>query len=174
MDQIRKYPELDIYFQNINHCDVKTIDGAVSLRGFISGMLSCYPGWVIFLYRVRELVVRVLGLVRHEQPESLPYIKPEELSFKPGENASFFIVRQAKEDTYWVAETPVDKHLTAFLGIVAELLSTGQTRFHVFTTVRYIHWTGRVYFNLIRPFHHLMVRTLMKAGTKPGAAATDP
>lgn len=164
VETLLKYKELDICFKNADHVDVKTIEGDSDLRSFISGMLSYYPWWMVSLYRIREVVVGILGLVRHEKPETLPSIKPEELSFEPGENASFFIVRDAKEDTYWVAETPEDKHLTAFFGIVAEQICQNRIRFQVLTCVKYLHWTGPVYFNLIRPFHHIVVRSMMKAG----------
>ena len=75
-------------------------------------------------------------------------------------------MRDAKEDMYWVAETPEDKHLTAIFGVVAEKLSQNRRRFQVFTSVKYLHWTGPVYFNLIRPFHHMVVWRMMKAGIK--------
>ena len=164
MNQIQKYKELEVYFKNVDHVDVKTIEGDTSLRSFISGKLSYYPWWILVLYRIREFVVKLLGLVKHEKPEVLPAIMPENLPFEPGKNASFFIVRKAQENTYWVSETPPDKHLTAIFGVVTENLSNGLTKFHVFTSVTYIHWTGPVYFNLIRPFHHLVVSRMMKAG----------
>ena len=129
-------------------------------------MLSYYPWWIVFLYRVREILVNILGLVKHEKPEDLPNIMPEDLAFDPGEKASFFIVRTAKENIYWVAETPEDKHLQAYFGVVAEDLSDRLTRFHVFTSVKYNHWTGPVYFNLIRPFHHLVVASMMRNGVR--------
>jgi len=166
MDKIQSYRELDIYFQNVDHVDIKTIEGKSSLRVFISGMLSYYPWWIIALYRIREIFISILGLVRHEKPDVLPSIKPENLAFKPGENATFFIVRTAKEDEFWVAETPEDKHLKAYLGVVTEKLRNEITRFHVFTSVTYLHWTGPIYFNLIRPFHHFVVSSMMKAGIK--------
>jgi hypothetical protein len=75
-------------------------------------------------------------------------------------------VRTAKEDIYWVSEAPEDKHLKAYFGVVAEKLSGRRTRFHVFTSVKYLHWTGPVYFNLIRPFHHLVVSSMMRNGVK--------
>jgi len=118
------------------------------------------------IQKFREFLVNILGLERYEKPEVLPSIKPEDLAFEPGENASFFIVRTAKENIYWVSETPEDKHLKAYFGVVAEALSNRLTKFHVFTSVKYIHWTGPVYFNLIRPFHHLVVSSMMKAGIK--------
>ena len=166
MNVIQKYKEFEIFFQRADHIDIKTIEGNVDLRSFISGMLSYYPWWMVSLYRIREILVGILGLVRHEKPETLPSIKPEDLSFKPGENTSFFIVRAAKEDMYWVSETPKDKHLKAFFGVLAQKSSQNRTRYHVFTSFEYLHWTGPLYINLIRPFHHMVVRSMMKAGVK--------
>lgn len=166
MDDLPNYRELETYFNNADYLDIKTIENEVGLRAFIAGMLSYYPWWISALYQVREVLVGMFGLVRHEKPDGLPSIKPEELAFEPGKNASFFIVRKAKENVYWVAETPEDKHLRAYFGVVAEELSSRRNRFHVFTSVKYIHWTGNVYFNLIRPFHHLVVWRMMKAGAR--------
>jgi hypothetical protein len=164
METIPLYKELDIYFRNVDHADVKAIDGEVDLREFISGMLCYNPRWISVLYHVREYLVKLLGLVRHEKPEMAPIMKPETIPFEPDRKASFFTVRQAKEELYWVAETPPDKHLKAWFGIVVETLGGGVHRFYVFTTVKYIHWTGLIYFNLIRPFHHLVVWRMMRAG----------
>lgn len=164
MTKIQSYKELEVYFQNADHTDIKTIEGEISLRHFISAMLSYYPWWILFLYRIRAFLVSVLGLVKHETPDVLPSIRPEDLSFTPGENASFFIVTLAKENVYWISETPEDKHLKAFFGVVAEAMSNQVTRFHVFTSVKYIHWTGPIYFTIIRPFHHLVVSSMMRYG----------
>jgi hypothetical protein len=166
INMIPKSKAFGIYFQNADYLDVKTIEGDVDLRSFISGMLSYYPWWIVSLYRIREILVGMLGLVRHERPQIVPCIKPEDLTFKPGENASFSIVRDAKEDRYWISETPEDKHLTAIFGVIAEKLGQDRTRYHVFTSVTFLHWTGPVYFNLIRPFHHMVVWRMMKAGAK--------
>lgn len=165
MDFIHTHQALTAFFNDVDVTDVKTIEAEVSLRSFIAGMLSYYPWWIVMLYRVREVLVRTLGLVRHEMPEESPVIAPENLAFEPGRNATFFIVHTAREDTYWVAETPPDKHLKAYFGVAAEPLGGGRTRFHVFTTVEFLHWTGPVYYNLIRPFHHLVVSAMMRAGS---------
>jgi hypothetical protein len=164
MEQIQKYKELEFYFQDIDYSDIKTIEGSASLRQFISGMLSYYPWWIWLLFRIREILVNILGLVKHEKPNGLPSIKPDELSFTSGGKASFFIVRDAKEDTYWVSETLEDKHLKAYFGVVTEAVGDNLSRFHVFTSIKYRHWTGPVYFNIIRPFHHLVVSRMMRAG----------
>jgi hypothetical protein len=159
------YPELDEYLCSIDYGDVKHIEASTALRPFIAGMLSYSPWWLKALFRVRQILVAVLGLEKHEDPATLPAIHPRTLPFTAGGKALLFEVRKAKEDAYWIAESPKDKHLTAFLGVVAEPEEQGLTRFHVFTTVRFKHWTGPVYFNLIRPFHHLVVLRMMKAAT---------
>ena len=129
-------------------------------------MLSYYPWWLIQLYRIRKLLVAVFGLVKHEEPGELTHLTAEDVSFVPGENAAFFIVRCAKEDLYWISESPDDKHLRAYFGVVKEPLSNSVNRFYVITTVYYKHWTGPAYFNLIRPFHHLVVSRMAQHGLR--------
>ena len=159
--------ELDIYFDNMDHVDIKTIDGGnTTLRQFISRMLSYHPWWITILYRLRKILVVLLGLVNHEKPNISPIVTPENISFAPGKLASIFIVHKAKEDNYWVVETPEDKHLKAYLGVALQNLGNSRTRFHVFTSVKYLNWSGPVYFNIIRPFHHLVVWQMMKAGAE--------
>ena len=164
MEDILNHPELVEFFRDVDYVDIKHIEAETSLRAFIAGMLSYCPWWLVALYRIREILVSLLGLVRHDRPESLPSFSAEDISFVTQDNVSFFIVRKAREDTFWLSETPPDKHLTAYFGVAADKQSSGLTRFEVVTAVRYLHWTGPVYFNLIRPFHHLVVSQMMRAG----------
>ncbi len=164
MEDILKHPELAEFFRNVDYIDVKHIEGETSLRAFIAGMLSYYPWWVVALYRIREILVSLLGLVRHDRPERLPSFSTDDISFAPEDNVSFFIVRKGEEDAFWLSETPPDKHLTAYFCVTADKQRSGLTRFEVVTAIRYLHWTGPVYFNLIRPFHHLVVSQMMRAG----------
>jgi len=166
MDFIRQFKELRPYFDGAHITDIKIAESTNSLRSFIAAMLSYYPWWIVLLYRLRSLVVHVLGLVKHAAPEELPDLQPEQIPFTPGEKATFFIVRIAKEDIYWFAETPPDKHLKAYFGIVVEPLAKDLKRYYIVTIVHYLHWTGPVYFNLIRPFHHLVVARMARAGAR--------
>jgi hypothetical protein len=76
--------------------------------------------------------------------------------------AYFFKVVAAAPEQYWFAEA-AEAHLTAKLGIVVEPLTADRNRFHVVTVVHYNKWTGVVYFNVTRPFHHLVGSSMMKA-----------
>ena len=164
MNTISQIPQIAQLLKGSNYIDVKTIEGQTSLRQFIASMLSYYPGWIVFLYRIRTLLVKLLGLVEHPAPEALPRLVPQDVSFVVGETVTFFTVWSAEEQHYWVGETPEDKHLSAYFGVVVEPIEGNRKRFHVATIVYYKHWTGPVYFNLIRPFHHLVVGRMMRAG----------
>ena len=156
-------PNLTQLMKTADHIDVKTISGSVGMREFIAGMLSYNPGWMKFLYRMRWFFVRLLGMKQTGLPQTIR-MQPEDVSFVPGEPAAFFKVQMAREDRYWfVAET--ESHLTAHLGVVMEP-GHNENRFHVMTLVHYHRWTGPVYFNVIRPFHHIAVQQMMKWASK--------
>jgi hypothetical protein len=155
-------PHLPPLLDSADHVDIKTISGNVSLREFIAGMITYSPGWLKFLYGVRWFFVRLLGMKQKDMPQNLP-MRPEDVSFVTGDPAAFFSVKMAEEDKYWFAGI-TESHLTAHLGVIAQ---PGQpNRFHVLTIVHYNRWTGPVYFNVIRPFHHVVVRQMMKAGVR--------
>ena len=166
MNTISQIPQIAQLLKGSSHIDVKTIEGRTSLRQFIASMLSYYPGWIVLLYRIRAILVKLLGLVEHPAPEVLPKLNPGDVSFVVGEAVTFFTVRLAEEEQFWVGETPEDKHLSAYFGVAVEPMEDHCKRFHVATIVHYKHWTGPVYFNLIRPFHHLVVDRMMRAGIR--------
>jgi hypothetical protein len=166
IEKLKNRKRLDVYLRDRDHVDVKTIEGSLGLRPFIAAMLSYYPRWIILLYRIREVFVGILGLARHDKPDRLPKIEAQALPFQKGERAIPFIVQDACEDAYWVPQTPPYRHLTAFFGVVAEELGGGRNRFYVFTVVKYLHWTGPVYFNIIRSFNHLVVSSKIRAGVR--------
>jgi hypothetical protein len=166
MNTFKQIPEMAPLFERSDYVDIKTVEGRTQLREFIAAMLSYYPWWVVLLYRIRTILVKILGLVEHEAPEVLPDLQAEDVSFVAGDEVTFFTVRYAKEEQYWISETPQDKHLQAYFAVVAERVAEDQKCFHVVTIVNYKHWTGPVYFNLIRPFHHLVVSRMARAGVQ--------
>lgn len=159
---IQSTPDLVSYAQNANHIDVKVFESDASLREFIAGMFSYYPAWIKFLYRVRWGFVRLLGMKQEGIPKDTR-MKPEDVSFVAGDKVTFFTIYAAKEDDYWLAGA-TESHLTAYLGIIARPTHDNHNQFHVITIVKYHHWTGPVYFNVIRPFHHVVVGRMGQAG----------
>ncbi len=157
---IRQIDELAPLLEGTDHTDVKTVENSKGMREFIAAMLSYQPVWVTFLYHVRGVFVRFLGMKQEGSPKA-PQMRPEDVSMMPGEAAWFFTVQQAREGEYWVAGID-DTHLSASLGVIAEPLPDGRNRYHVLTVVHYNNWAGTVYFNVIRPFHHLIIHLMIR------------
>lgn len=160
-DYVKDVKVIAELMEGADHVDVKIIEGEVSLREFLAGLFSYMPGWLRFLYGVRWGFVRLLGMKQEGLPQAVQ-VRPEDISFVPGEKASFFAVTVAEEERFWVSDA-TEAHLVAYLGVVVERLPAGTNRFHFITIVHYRNWAGPIYFNVIRPFHHLVVRQMMKA-----------
>jgi hypothetical protein len=160
MNTIKQFPELASVLEGADHVDVKVVEGTSSLREFIVGMISYQPAWVTFLYGVRAVFVRFLGMRQEGIPQA-PHFRPEDLPMTPGKKVAFFTVSMTQEDRYWVAQVD-DTHLSAALCVVMQ--PGTPNRFHVITVVHYHQWTGPIYFNVIRPFHHLVVGRMAQAG----------
>jgi len=157
--------ELVPILDKADYLDVKTAIGTMSMRQFITSMMSYQPGWITFLYRLRAVFVQFLGM-RQEGVPRATYMKPENLPMQPGSKVAFFKVRIAEEEQYWVVEAE-DSHLNASLAVVVEPLQGDQKQFYVMTVVHYRNWAGPVYFNSIRPFHHVVVGSMVRAGARP-------
>ena len=145
-----------------NHIDVKKFEGEVDLRTFLAQTLSYYPWWIRTLYQVRWVFVRVLGMKQEGVPQHAK-LKPEDIPMTPGTTASIFEVKAAEEDHYYVSGA-TESHLTAHLAVVQEPINETFNRFYVITIVHYHRWTGPIYFNVIRPFHHLVLNQMGNAG----------
>lgn len=157
-----KYPELATFFQQTDYWEIKEISSTVNLRQFISGLLGYMPWWIRLLFSVREMFARIIGL--KTPANDLPrQISPENLSFTPGDQVTFFFVSTAKEDAYWLAEAIPDKHLAAWFGVVTLDEGKPEKNFLVITLVRYKNRIGPFYFRSILPFHHLIVNQMMLA-----------
>ncbi len=161
---IRSLPELAALLEHADHVDVKTVSGSVDLRTFLANMLNYQPGWITALYGVRAIFVRFLRMRQRSIPRG-QHLTPEHIPMQEGQPVAFFKVRMSREEQYWIGEAK-DKHLSALLGVVVEPLPDQQKRFHVLTVVYYRNWAGPVYFTVIRPFHHLVVGSMARAGLR--------
>jgi hypothetical protein len=159
--------EIEDLLPAVDVVDVKTARGDVTLREFIAGALGHGPVWVKALFAVRMIVAQVLRLDTTGIPDSRR-LRPETVSFTPGDPASFFTVVRGEEDHYLLLKV-TDNHLIAWLAIITDNAQP-ESEFKVVTLVKYLRPTGRFYYNLIRPFHHLVLFSMCSAGTKSFAS----
>ena len=164
MNYINTIPEINIFLDGADYSEIKKVDSVKPMREFIASLLSYMPGWMVALYKVRGVLIQLLGLKQGSYPGA-EKVNPEDVLFSPGDMGSFFKVKSGEEDRYWIAGA-TEKHLSGYLVVAVEPLHEGMNRFHMMTIVQYRHWTGRIYFNLIRPFHHVVAWAMMRHAAK--------
>lgn len=159
-------PRLREALATADHTDTLGTESDAELLPFAARMLSFQPPWLQALYRVR---VVLLGLMGHRTGLPPQAACLETLPTTPGERAAFFTVEEAGAD-HWTARAS-EAHLTARLAV---LQSPGQKRRFAYRLVTVVHFhnrVGRVYFALIRPFHVLVVRAMLRHGARQPAPA---
>lgn len=166
MEYVKRVKALQTLLQGADHVDVKTVQSLVGMRTFISNMLAWSPWWGEWLFRLRGMAAKVLGLEHDSSPRK--QYTPEDLPMTQGQKVGFFTLTMAEEDACYVLEA-ADQHLSGVLAVVVEPLGERAKRYHLCTIVHYRNWKGPLYFNCIRPFHHLIVARMAKAGAGGGA-----
>ena len=156
-DWVARFPALTAVLAGADHVDVHAVKSNLGLREFIAAMMNYHPRWLSMLYRVRKFFVAMLGMHQAGIPAS-PAWRAEQVPMRAGQAASFFTVRAAEEDRLWIADAE-ESHLRATLCVVREA-----GLFSLVTIVHYRAWTGPIYFNVIRPFHHLVLARMARAG----------
>ncbi|MGE4422306.1 MAG: DUF2867 domain-containing protein [Pseudodesulfovibrio sp.] len=159
--EIERLPGMAGLLAGADHVDVHAMDGTGTVLDLAAGILSYRPAWMAFLWRVRVRLLAVLGQRGHRVPDKAR-LTADTLPRTSGDKAGFFTVVRSDGETYWIAEG-VEAHLEAAVAVCGTPLVDGRTRFHVVTVVRYHNLAGRVYFNVIRPFHHLVVHAGMRS-----------
>lgn len=172
---MKKYPvvENNSAYQELSadadHIDIKVAESTKSMTEFMASFISYMPAWIRALYGIRWGFVRLLGMKQTGIPKQME-MRPEDLPMEEGAKMAFFEVISAEPASHYFAGA-TESHLTAYLGLVAEPMEGVMTRYHVITIVKYHNWAGPVYFNTIRPFHHLVVDQMIKHATKAPALA---
>ena len=170
-------PELAAVLDGADHVDVKSVESELPLREFVAAALSSRHWWVTALFGVRAVFAWLLRLEQAGGSTSRGRLRPEQIPFSPGAAVSFFTVTAAREDRFLLVEAS-DSHLTGYLAFIVDPAAAmaptvdAPRRIQVVTVVRYHRWTGPLYFTVIRPFHHLVVGSMVRAGAR-GTSQND-
>jgi hypothetical protein len=114
-----------------------------------------FPSWINGLFRLRNFLVKFVGLKGAENDN----VKEFEQSIRTGETYDFVSV-PAKSDNETVLLLS-DKHLNAYISVHIESEEEHKT-ISAITLVNFNNKLGRFYFFVIRPFHGLVVKSLLK------------
>ena len=165
MGYINGIEEIKALVKDADYHGLKIIESEDRLETFLFKMFTYRPALIRLLYHIRALLVRLLGFKQDPMPAMDEWI-PDEFPMVPCGSVWFFTVRKVEKDQYWIAGCPRDRHLDADIAVVAQPLGGRRNRFHIVTTVHYKHWTGPVYFNMIRLFNLFLINRMAQSAAQ--------
>ncbi len=153
-------------FGVIHYCDTYTapLDVPIGMDEALERIFA-FPAWVSLLVKVRNAVVRLFGLKTGDRVED-----GTAASRRNGSRASYppVIARNDNE----VVMGFDDKHLNFRLSVMLSK-AEAQAVASLVTVVHFNNVWGRLYFVPVRPFHCLIVRSLMKRLMKSQSASRN-
>ncbi len=142
-------PKIDFTdtFSTTNHQD--------SLAEISRLVFAKVPKWIEFLMRLRNSLVKVFGL-KTEKPADFHE------NFKVGGYVGFFKIFSIEPNEIIMGAD--DKHLNFRVSIY----NSGEATFNikVTTLVEYNNSFGRWYMAIVKPFHHIVVKVMVKQAYK--------
>tara|TARA_B100001939_G_C16644548_1_gene489052 strand:- start:90 stop:635 length:546 start_codon:yes stop_codon:yes gene_type:complete len=152
----KEYDYVDSFQGVLNDNENKFTSTDISKAFFSSG-----PKWVGRLFILRNKIVSIFGLKTSgnisDREKQLENFKCE-----PGEQLGLFKVFTTTENEVILGED--DKHLNFRVSLILNPKGkkTENKDLIVSTTVEFNNWFGRLYFLPVRPFHKLIVPTILK------------
>lgn len=119
-----------------------------------SAFLSSAPRWVEQMLLFRDNLVRLFGL-KVSQPASR-----EQMQIAPGEKAGPFIILDKNKKELILGQD--DKHLNFWVSLYLQSSENTPQLLLCTTLVHYNNIWGRLYFFFVKPFHRLIVPSLIK------------
>lgn len=122
---------------------------------------SSGPKWIESLFALRNRIVSLFGL---KTPNNITNRQNQLNNFKceKGERFGLFEVFNKTENEIILGEN--DKHLNFRVSLFVEQQKNELTKKNltISTTVAFNNWFGRLYFLPVKPFHRLIVPTMLK------------
>lgn len=122
---------------------------------------SSGPKWVDKLFEFRNKLVRIFGL---KTPENIADKQKmlQNMKCEKGEKIGLFKVFEKTIDEIIIGED--DKHLDFRVSLFIDKHNenTTEKKLIISTAVKFNNWFGHLYFLPVRPFHKLIVPTMLK------------
>lgn len=106
----------------------------------LSELFFSAPKWVTILMKIRNAMVRPLGLKKEKNLSDLVHIESENIA----------------------TVCKNDKHLDLEIAFITESMECDSQCISVSTKVRFHNSLGKCYFAIIKPFHNLICKTLLQ------------
>lgn len=156
----KKYNYVDSYQGVLN--DDKNDLGTKDLG---KSFFSSGPKWIGRLFTFRNKIVSLVGLKTSGKINDRQKLL-DNFNCEPGEQLGLFKVFDRTENEVILGED--DKHLNFRVSLFVEPQQNNSSKkdLTISTTVEFNNWFGRLYFLPVRPFHKLIVPTMLKGMIK--------
>jgi hypothetical protein len=128
----------------------------LTLETCVRYCLNNLPAWIVFLLKIRNILVIPFGLKSGNESDK-DYLFPI-ISISKGSQAGFFKVQDLTNEEALLFIT--DSHLDAWLSVIVKDLPD-QQEICMTTAVKFHNLTGKIYFFFIKPFHKLVIRSMI-------------
>ena len=106
----------------------------------LAARFFCTPQWIIALMKVRNAIIKPFGLKGEKNLSDLVIVESDSLA----------------------TISKSDRHLDFVIAFMTERRMNDSVYLSVCTKVRYNNRMGKFYFTIIKPFHKLICKTLLK------------
>jgi len=139
-------------FTDKNNC-IQVLDAT-------KAFFSTSPKWINSLLSLRNKIVAVFGLKTVEMAKSEKEILA---NFKgnPEDKLGLFKVYEKTDSEIILGED--DKHLNFRVSFMLDAIKNNEKKLTISTTVLYNNWFGKLYFYPVKPFHKIIVKTILKS-----------
>ena len=130
-------------FNHVDYLDIYEIEKKTDKSAEeVSKEIMRLPNWANFLFKLRNVLVRAFGLKVDKQDE--------------GEETFFTLIKKNDNEIIMGED---DKHLNFRVSII---IDKSRNTISLITLVHFNNLWGKVYFFLVKPFHRLIIKSLLK------------
>lgn len=149
---------LPVNYSDIYTCNIES-NTVVTPDDIMTSFWTDMPKWVNNLFKLRNTLVKPFGLKTDNEKD----FQQLEECIRTGGNFGFISVSDKSPHETVLCLT--DKHLTAYLSVYVEN-SNEKNEVSLITLVNSHNKLGYIYFYTIYPFHHIVVRKMLKSTLK--------
>jgi hypothetical protein len=160
------FPDQSLLFSKTKYHFADSFQGAFVHKGRLNSadiakaFFSSAPAWVDKLMHFRNKIVGIFGLKTPRSANRKQTI--DNFKCEKGEQVGLFKVFDKSDKEVVLGEN--DKHLDFRVSLFLEDVQNDafEKKLTISTTVTFKNWFGRFYFFPVRPFHKLIVPTMLK------------
>lgn len=120
---------------------IVTCDKAITTAEFLDLAFKQFPKWIELLLKLRNTIVKPLGLDTKSRFTDM------------------ISAQNSNEIIFGMPDKHLDFHVSLFCGDHKD----GKQELSITTIVKYNNWFGKVYFFFIRPFHGIIISSILKS-----------